>query len=376
MEKELLERKGHKTDVLLFDNADAGVDITGKLKAGVSTIYNSASAKKLKEKIRLLAPDIIHIHNFFFMASPSIILEAFKSKIPVIVTIQNFRLLCVNALFLRNNRVCELCKDKFFPYYGIIYKCYHNSVLESAIVGAMGAFHKLTGTWQKKVDRYITPAIFMKTKLINSSLKLRGDQISIKRNFINDPGFTTGVERKNFFLFVGRLAIEKGIETIVEAISVLSAEQLIVVGDGPEKEKLLRRYSQSANINFIGKKQKPEVLSLMKECKALLFPSIWFEGLPLTIVEAFATGTPVLASRLGAMEEMVQPGVNGLLFDPGDARSITDSLNDFNNRIVSDDYTMYEGARNSYLNNYHPDKCYQQIIQIYQDVIKEKRTYG
>jgi glycosyltransferase involved in cell wall biosynthesis len=373
-EAKLLSLHGHETDVLLFDNADMGKGFLQKINTAFRTIYNPASADKLRQKIRTFRPDLIHVHNFFFMASPSVILEAYKSGLPVVVTLHNFRLICVNAILLRENKVCQLCVNKTFPWSGVVYKCYHDSRLESVVVGSMGAVHKIFGHWKNKVSRYITPSHFMKERLVHSSLDLHPDKVFVKPNFMDDPGFSSGNSRENFFLFVGRLSPEKGVSILLEAFSKIPSEKLIIIGDGPEKEFLQTTYGHFDNLVFLGKKEKPEVMQMMKQSRALFFPSIWFEGLPLTIVEAFATGTPVIGSDLGAMREMIQPGVNGFLFQPGDVGSLMENLNKFNSIIQRGDEALYAGARASYEQIYHPQKCYDQVMQIYNEVLTEKKN--
>jgi len=372
-ESNLLNAHGHTTKILFFDNADMGEGLWGKINAGISAIYNKSSALILKKEIQEFGPDLIHIHNFFFQASPAVIIEAKKHNIPVVVTIQNFRLLCTNALLLRNNKICELCINKTFAWYGIIYKCYNNSATQSAAVAGMAGIHKIAGTWRHSVDQYITPAEFIKAKLINSSLKLNPAKVVIKRNFVSDAGKAEGNKRANFFLFVGRISIEKGVNVLLNGFRNLPDDQLMIVGDGPHRERLMNEYGHLKNIQFAGKKDKAEVIALMKECKALIFPSIWYEGLPLTIIEAFSTGTPVIASKVGAMEEMVISKVNGLLFEAGSVSRLYEAISIFKGYIKDSNFALYEGARQSYLDYYHPDVCYETTINIYKNLVSSQK---
>lgn len=371
-EVDLLLSKGHAVKVLYFDNT-AQTGISSKIKSGLGAVYNRSSALRLKEEIRQFAPDVIHVHNFFFTASPAVIIAAHKQQIPLVVTIQNYRLICANALLLRNNSVCELCVHHTFPWYGVKYKCYHESAVESAVVGLMGSVHKMAGTWKKKVDTYIVPARFMKWRLENSSLRLDTGLIKVKRNFIDDPGAGRFEQRDNFFLFVGRLAAEKGIAVLLNAFRALPDTHIVIAGDGPDKEALVREFGGLPNVRFVGKKTKEEVIGLMKSCRALIFPSIWYEGLPLTIIEALATGTPVIASRLGAMEEMISDEENGILFEPGNPGKLEQAIIKYNQYIAQGNYSLYEAARQSYLEQFHPDKCYEEVINIYKHVIASRQ---
>lgn len=371
-ESNLMRSKGHDVSLHIFDNANMQSGIAGKFKAGLSGIYNRSSAKKVENIIRGFKPDVVHVHNFFFAASPSILGAIHKSGIPVIVTIQNYRLICANALLLRDNKVCELCISHDFPWYGVKYKCYHHSAIQSAAVGLIAALHKRIGTWKHSVDIYITPSAFTRDKLVHSSFGVSADKIQVKRNFIDDPGTGNPAMRKNYFLFVGRLSAEKGVHVLLEAWRGLPNEQLIIAGDGPERHDLVSKYGSLTNIQFVGHKNRSEVLELMKNCRALVFPSIWYEGLPLTIVEALATGTPVIGSAIGAVSEMISHGHNGVLFEAGQAQGLNQSIGLFNT-WVSGNTSLYENARDSYLQNYHPEKCYSASMRIYEEAIKSRQ---
>ncbi|MBL7699257.1 MAG: glycosyltransferase family 4 protein [Chitinophagaceae bacterium] len=371
-ESELMRSKGHDVRLHLFDNAEVVGGTVGKLKAGASAIYNRASAAEIKKVVREFNPDVVHVHNFFFAASPSILVAVKKMNIPLVTTIQNYRLICANALLLRNNKVCELCVHSDFPWWGVKYKCYHHSSVQSAAIGAMAAVHKWRGTWKNAVDLYITPSAFLRNRHIDSSFGVPGEKISVKRNFIADPGVADASSRKNFFLFVGRLSTEKGVHVLLEAWQGLPGDQLMIAGDGPERENLEKKYGEKNNISFVGKKSKDDVIALMKQSKALIFPSIWYEGLPLTIVEALATGTPVIGSDLGAISEMINDGKNGLLFEAGSPGKLEDAIGRFKTLASASDSNLYNGARTSYLEYYHPDKCYLEVMRLYHQLIENK----
>jgi glycosyltransferase involved in cell wall biosynthesis len=205
----------------------------------------------------------------------------------------------------------------------------------------------------------------MKDRLVNSSLNVAEEKVLVKRNFIGDPGPGAANTRQQFYLFVGRLSEEKGVETLLKSWSQFPNDQLIIAGDGPDREKLISAFGNIPNVEFVGKKSHTEIIQLMKQCRALLFPSIWYEGLPLTIIEALATGTPVIASRLGAMQEMITDRQNGLLFEPGNAESLSEAVRLFDTIVESGDHSMYDNARETYLQSYHPEKCYNDIMNIY-----------
>jgi glycosyltransferase involved in cell wall biosynthesis len=371
LEVRLLQQKGHIVSTLLFDNE--GMDgFIKKVERGVQALYNRRSARIVERAIREFEPDLVHVHNIFFTASPSVIRVAANRGLPVVLTLHNYRLICANALLLRDNEVCNLCVQKVFPLDGIRYKCYRGSAVETGLVTAVTGWHKLIRTWQKKVDAYITLTGFALSRFRDSSMAPVQDRLRLLPNFIFDPGpGEPPGERKDFFLFVGRLSREKGAHTLLEAFARLPESKLVIIGDGPERERMEEVGRSSPNIVFAGRKGKAEVLQAMKECKALLFPSIWYEGLPFTIIEAFAVGTPVFASAIGAMQELIRDGYNGFHFPPGDAETLRKKISGFERRAEANG-PLYENARETWLRNYDPESHYAGLMAIYESVLIHK----
>ena len=365
-----LFKQKHEIFELIFNNDDI-VTVTDKLKTSITGFYNFSSARKVKETIAIFKPDVIHIHNLFFTASPSILYAAKKRGVPVIVTLHNYRLICCNALLLRNNTVCELCVNHKLPHYGIKYKCYKNSSIGSAITTGITGLHKYLKTWNKYVDQYISLTEFAKSKFIRSSLLLKENQITVIPNFVFGNGAPPQI-RENFFLYVGRISGEKGIELLLREFSRELTHKLIIVGDGPLKHRLEEQYI-SDNILFIGKKGRNEVVDLMSKCKALIFPSVCYEGLPFTILEAFSTGTPVIASRLGAMAEIIKDGISGFHFIPNDKNDLANAIDKFNQLNEKERQAMRKQARLSYEQKYHPEAHYQALLSVYQKAIAQNQ---
>ncbi len=366
LESRLLKEKGHDVQVLAFDNSSIR-GLFPKIKSALNSFYNFSSAKKLAFVIRQFQPDIIHVHNIFFVASASVLFVARRHRIPVVLTLHNYRLICANALLLRNNKVCELCVQKKFPLAGIRYRCYRNSMTQSALVTGITGIHKLLHTWKNKVTVFIALNEFSRMKLLHSSLRLPENKMVTKPNFIPDCG-EGRLPRENFFLFAGRFVNEKGIHVLLKAFACMPENKIIICGDGPEKKFLEQLYSACTNIVFTGQEEKTRVQELMKLCKAFICPSIWYEGAPLTIIEAFAAGTPVIASRLGSMAESIQDGFNGLHFTAGDAEDLQNKVKLLLQLTEASDQ-LYKNARQTYLDKYHPDVHYYSIMKIYQTAL-------
>lgn len=350
LESELLREKGHEIRILYFENIDLNP---------LRLISNSRSYREVSEAINSFNPDVAHIHNLFFKASPSILRPFSVKNIPVIMTIHNYRLICANALLLRNGRPCELCVEGKFPIHGIRYKCYRNSRAASAMVVAITGTHKVKGTWKNNVDRYIFLTDFSQSRFIGSSLEIGSEKMVVKPNFVKDIG--VGNRREDFYLFVGRLSEEKGISVLLKAAAGF---RVLVIGEGP--------YLTAEGAEFLGKLDRPQVLDYMKRAKALIFPSIWYEGLPYTILEALSVGTPVIASNLGSMAEMIQHGENGFHFEAGNADDLREKLNLFDQLSFEQRQELGANARKTYLDKYHPEIHYQNILGIYQEAIDQK----
>lgn len=368
LEINLLTGKGHDTKSLIFHNKPFSGWFKGLL-AVFTVFYNFSSARKLRKLIREFKPDIMHVHNIFFMASPSVLYTASRCRIPVIFTLHNYRLICANALLLRQGRVCEKCVQNKFPFAGIRYKCYRNSAMQTAMVTLVTGIHKLLRTWVNKVTTYISLNEFSGNRIKDSSLRIPKEQMATLPNFVEDPG-ETEQPREDFFLFAGRIAKEKGVHILCQAFSRLPAYNIMIIGDGPEKKVLQLRYTDCPNIIFLGFMEKSTVLSYMKRCRAFICPSIWYEGAPLTIIEAFSTGTPVIASKLGSMEESIIHGYNGFHFDAGNVTHLEETVKIFSEKIKDMDQ-LYKNARLSYMDKYHPEVHYRTLMNIYQHALKK-----
>jgi len=368
LEVQLLLQKGHAVKTLFFNNDDIE-GLATKVKKGLQAIYNFRSARILEEALADFHPDIVHVHNLFFSASPSVIWAASRYGAPVVYTLHNYRLICANALLLRDNHICHLCVKKTFPLAGIRYKCYRGSAVQSGLVTLTTGLHKVLGTWRKKVAAYIVLTEFARSIIRSSSLLPPDGPLQLLPNFIFDPGQGKDAGgRQDFYLFVGRIAPEKGVHVLLETFARLPDSRVLIIGDGPDKNRLEAMYQSFKNIIFAGKKEKAQVLRSMQECRALLFPSIWYEGLPYTIIEAFATGTPVFASKIGAMEELIQDGFNGYHFTAGDAEALKSKIVHFEGH-PEEKQRLYEHARKTYTDKYHPEIHYASLLSIYENLL-------
>lgn len=323
--------------------------------------------QKFKKVLKELQPDVVHIHNWHYATGPIIIRAAKKMNVPVVMTLHNFRLLCPSATLLHDGNIFTNSIHASFPWKAIFNRVYRNSIVQTFWLAFIVWYNKKIGTW-KMVDTYIVLTESAKELFVQSSFGVSTEKFMVKPNFVSSPFKNASLDREDKFLFVGRLSEEKGVLLLLETFS-RTGFQLIIAGDGPLKDKVLKASKENPNIEYVGNKDKASILSLMEKCTALIFPSIWFEGMPLTIIEALSCGTPIIASNIGAMKSMIEEGVNGLHFEPNDSDSLQKKLEYWLTLESSEKDNYCINSYNSYLNRYTPQGNEEQLSSIYQSVI-------
>jgi glycosyltransferase involved in cell wall biosynthesis len=339
------------------------------LKSGLQTLWGSVSYRALKHLIAENKPDIAHFHNTFPLISPSAYYACAEADLPVVQTLHNYRLLCPAATLMRKGRVCETCLGRTVPLSGVLHACYRKSLPQSAVLAAMLTAHKLLRTWTNKVAAYIALSEFARQKFVEGGLP--GERIFVKPNFVHpDPGpkKTPG----DYALFVGRLSAEKGVQILLQAWQRLSRRiPLFIVGDGPLREEIssLKQRAGLAQVTLLGSIPGQEVLDWMRGARFLVCPSLWFEGFPLAVAEAFASAVPVIASRIGSLAEIVQHARTGLLFTPGDSEDLAVRVEwawEHGEQIEQ----MGRLARLEYERKYTAERNYRSLMRIYDEVLE------
>ncbi len=332
--------------------------------------WNFIAARKLKEVIRRFKPDVIHIHNLHYAIGPIAIWIAKRQKVPVVMTLHNYRLLCPSATLFHKGKPFTDSLQQNFPWRAVRLGVHSRSVVKTWWLALTTWLHKQLGTWQQ-VSQYIALTPFAKQLFEESTLGLSAAQISIKQNFLSSDVLEPA-ERQGYFLFIGRLSEEKGLRTLLRSF-VDTGASLVVAGDGPLKP-LVQEYSESnPNIRYVGSVGREEVDQLLRQCTAMVFPSIWYEGMPMTIIEAFATATPVIASDFGAMQAMIADGRNGLLFGPGDAESLSKKVGEWLKMDLADKLDMGKAARHEFEDKYGPETNRRLLLDIYHRAIGEAK---
>ena len=288
-----------------------------KLKLAGQTIWAQNTIKNLKRVIAETRPEIAHFQNIFPLISPSAYWACRESGVSVVQTLRTYQLLCPVSTFFRKGGVCEECLGKTPPWPGIVHGCYRDSRAQTVVVAAMLTFHRIKQTWQEQVDVYIAPTEFARRKFIEGGLP--AEKIVVKPNFVYpDPGVRESWG--NYAIFLGRLSPEKGVGLLLRAWQSLKGIPLKIVGDGPLMGEV-QKFAQSQkieNIEVLGPQSQEKVLGLIKKARCLIMPSEWYETFGRVLIESFACAVPVIASRLGAMAEIVEDRRTGLVFTPGD----------------------------------------------------------
>jgi glycosyltransferase involved in cell wall biosynthesis len=370
-EVELLRARGHAVSTFTVHNEQ--VAQFGKLALARKTLWNRQTYAQVAEVVRREKPAIVHFHNTFPLISPAAYYAARDNGAAVVQTLHNYRLHCPAATFFRDGGVCEDCLGKAIPWPGVVHKCYRDNRAASAITAAMLTYHRMRGTWSRAVDVYIALTQFAKRKFVQGGLPEH--KVFVKPNFVApDPGETTrdpnGGGDGRYVVFVGRLSPEKGISTLLKAWNsgLTGSAKLKILGDGPLRAEVTEVAGRLPNIEYLGRRGMPEVFQIVGNADALIFPSLWYEGLPRTIIESFACGTPVIASDLGSMSELVQPLRTGRLFEPGNSDELARQVG----ALLSNRAELLElrrGARQEYLRAYTAEQNYPMLMEAYRQAL-------
>jgi len=370
-EGSLLESHGHK--VLRYTANNDRIKNMGRVELLRRTIWSTETYDDVRVVLRRFRPDVMHCHNTFPLLSPSIYKAANEMGVPVVQTLHNYRLLCLGATLYRERKPCEEClyqkKGKptatVKPWPGVQHLCYRQNFGASAAAAAMLQWHHWRHTWAKMVDHYIAPCKFVRQKFLEAGFS--PNKISVKPNFI-DPDRGEGNGNGYYAVFVGRLSPEKGIDTLLAAWSQLPENiPLRIAGDGPLADMVQKAAYNDPRIKWLGHCNAETIHATLQNAACLIMPSTWYETFGLTIVEAFAAGTPVIASRLGAMEELVTSGKTGLHFEPGNAADLTANVQRmFAN--TSQRFAMRLAARHEYEQLYTADINYRLLMDTYRHV--------
>lgn len=346
---------------------DGIVGLRGRLSAALSVVFSLHGYREVRRLIRRHQADVVHVHNFFPLLSPAVFYACHAEGVPVVFTLHNYRIVCPTALLMHDGQITERSLTEG-PWWALRHRVYRDSWLGTLLLCLMIWVHQHIGTWQRRVDRFIVLTEFGRGRFIAAGLPPK--RLMVKPNFVDLP--PPASSPRSGLLFVGRLSQEKGVKTLLQATAGLRdlqrspSAEIRVAGDGP-----LAGEVACSDVTALGPLAAADVHRQMQAAVALLMPSTCYEGFPMVLVEAYANGLPVIASRIGALAELVEDGVTGLLFEPGNAEEMADKM-----RWAIEHpelmRRMGDAARQRYEALYRPEHNYEQLMAIYRDAIAEK----
>lgn len=288
-----------------------------------NVIYSFEAAKRLNRLLGQFRPDVAHVHCIYHHLSPSVLWTLRKAGIPIVLTAHDLKILCPAYKMLNSGGICERCKDH--SVWNVArYKCVHNSRAVSMLVGAEAAVHKALKTYRRTVDMVVAPSEFFVRKFLEWGWP--EERIRLVRNCVDVPEDPAVSKVGSYFLYFGRLAVEKGVSTLMRAAS-MAGMRLVIAGTGPEEENLKRLAGElPGTIEFLGFLGGEPLRRAVLGARAVVVPSEWYENNPMAVLEAFSLGKPVIGARIGGIPELVRDGTTGLLFDSGDVQQLARAL--------------------------------------------------
>lgn len=366
-EVQLLKDRGH--EVLTYQKSNDeinGRSVWSKTHHLLHLHWNQETYLELTGIIKEFQPEIAHFHNTFFMMTPSVYYACHDQKIPIIQSLHNFRMMCCNALFLRNNKPCEDCLT-YSHMRGIMHGCYKNSRILSALVTKMNQYHKKRKTWECIINGYIVGSEFTKSKYV--AYGIDEDKIFVKPNCLYPEPENESIEANSrYSLYVGRLDVEKGIEALLEAWDKITDYKLMVAGAGPMKETVERAAQNNHNIEYLGLLDQQKVQALIRTAQFVIVPSVCYENFPRVIAESFAFQTPVLTSRLGSLSEIIKEGETGEFIDEMNSSKMASKIN----QMFADEAhleAMGLNARKYYEEHFSSEVIHNDLTNIYSKII-------
>ncbi len=355
---EVIEYARHNRDTL----AQGALRRAGTMAASA---FNRQVYEQVRELMLRTRPEVAHVQNFWFSLSPSVLSACHAAGVPTVLTLRNYRLMCLNGLFLREGKVCERCLGgSTLP--GVLLRCYNHSALQSALVHRMVSRNRRRGTWDRDVDLFVSLTEFARAKYLEGGLP--AGRLAVKPNFIPDPGPDPEGDpgQGRGAVFIGRLSESKGIGVVQRAWTELPGLELEVVGDGPARrplEEFIARHGLRG-VTLAGQRTPQQCLEAIRRASFLVMASNWYETFGRVIVEAFACGRPVVASRLGTATELVEEGRTGLLFEPGDPRDLARQAR-WMAEHPAECRRMGREARREYERKFTPEINFQLLIELY-----------
>ena len=364
----LLKANGHEVRMYSRNNnAISDFSLLQRSRLFFSPVWSLRTCRDVAQVMESFKPAVVHVQNFFPLVSPSVFYVARRHGAAVVHTLRNYRLMCPSGILFRKGGICETCLARS-PWPGVAGRCYRDSVGQTASVALMLSVHRILRTWRNQVSLFITLTEFARNQFVRGGFVT--DRIEVRPNFLaTDPGESNA--KRVGALFAGRLCEEKGVMFLLDAWQRLPNVPLTVIGDGPLRDQVEHFVAERGmrHVQVRGELPHAEVLDALRKASFLVMPSLWYETFGRLIIEAYAVGTPVIASRLGAMQELVEECRTGLLFDAGSPERLVDAVN----RAMKDDRERLAWGRNArvaFERRYSAHVAHARLMQIYERAIR------
>jgi glycosyltransferase involved in cell wall biosynthesis len=364
-ETAILKANGFTVYYKEFSNKTIRGSWPGLWSAPLNLFFNVAAFISLYRFIKKQKVQVVHVHNFFYTASPSVFWAAKAAGAATVLTIHNYRLFCLNGFFFRGGEVCLHCHTHKSFQKGREEKCFKSSTFFSTALSLSTVFHRKIHTWKNKVDRFIVVNAIVPQLLMD--IGVSENKIVFKPNFLINTALQppTYNSRNDTYLYAGRLSVEKGVEHLIRAFEK-TQKKLLLVGDGALKDFVTQHVS--SNIRYAGQQSKEELFHLYQTCRALVFPSLWLEGMPMTIIEAQSRGMVVIAAKSVVTEKMISEGEDGFLYDAGIPGDIIRVINIFEAKTAVQAGEISSKAYSRYLHHYTAARHLGNMSAIYQSL--------
>jgi glycosyltransferase involved in cell wall biosynthesis len=359
-EARLLNEGGH--EVKVWEPSPSKARGLTLVRTGLQAVWSQQAFAQVAHVAQEMEADVVHCHNLFPKLSPAVVRSSLGHGVPTVMTLHNYRLMCLPASFLRDGRICEDCMGRQ-PWPGVIHRCYRHSLPGSAALASSLLLHRAIGTFEL-VTLYLPVSEFVRRKYVEAGIP--PERLHVKSNFAWPTARREG--SGDYFLFLGRLSSEKGVDTLLKAWSGTNA-RLLVVGDGPDAHAL--RGAAPKNVEFLTTVAQTEVADILRRARALLVPSLWYEAQPRVILEAYAAGVPVVASRIGGLPDLIADGESGLLVPPDNPIAWSQAVE----RLLDDDEAkrLGNGAYRQWVTQYNPERALRTLEDAYREAISRRQ---
>lgn len=365
----LLRSGGHTVD--LFEDSNDRIEVIGRARTAIRSVWSTEAHAEVTRRLTEGQFDVMHVQNLFPLHSPSVLYAAHALGVPTVMSLRNFRLVCPQGMLFRGGGICMECIGRPIAWPAIKYRCYRDSAAGSAVVATMTAGHRVAGTWRDAVDLFVAPSEFAAAVFIADGWD--PDHIEVAPNFVHpDPGPGTG--DGDYVLFAGRLTPEKGVRLILEAWRrELSHIPLRIVGGGAERNAVVAAAEDIDSIEYLGYRSTDEVSDLMAGARFVICPTVGVETFGRVALEAHARGTPVVASNMGGLAEIVERGHTGLLFEVGDHDSFVEAVTELWDAPATT-RSMRAPARDRYLSHFASARSLDRWERLYRLAAERHRT--